>query len=288
MKTYTLPQIKKLIREQGYKMAALRGPDGEKIVPFNKYNKRAQDLDAQIKLFETRVLKTDIYPDGVYYVLLSHNIVSSKNPKEFPIVKGKLSATELEASENKRMPLTPVIVEKEASVLGWDSAVAMNAEIANLRARVAQLEFELKEERLKNAELEADLESDDGLEEGEVQNPIMKTLSDMAPVLTAALDRHYAIEEKKLDLEKLKLESSRQPKQRPATQPAKKMVIVGSQEHLDHIERLYNSDNEDAFNAEMDKLQAKNLDLYNAVMERLGLSDEEEEETEEETGGDHE
>ena len=291
MKTYTLADLKKTVRSQGFKMAALRAPDGTRIVSFNKYNPKSKDLDAQFKIIETR-LKSGLYPDGIYYVLLAHNIVGSKNPLEFPIAQGKLSAAELAEIEKKQMPLTPVtVVPPQEQVLTWNSALQMQQEISDLKNKVNLLELEKKNLLEQIAEMEA--EEEETLAETEVtQNPLVKSLADLVPTLASLADRYFENEDKKIELERLKVQNQSQaPKSNNSQPKGRKIVPIGSRDHLQLIENLYNEENDEALNIELDKLQVKNPVLYDKVCKELGLFEEEEqpqqtqeEEEEEEEG----
>lgn len=272
MKIYTLAELKKIVRDQEFKMAALRGPDGEKVVPFNRYKKTARDLDDQFKIFETR-LKGNIYPDGVYYVLLAHNINSARSPKEFPIKKGNVSIDELQEAEKKAMPLTPATIVKHENVLTWESAVEMNKQIAELTAKVSSLEFENKQLLERIAELEEEEEDEGVLAEGSTGSTLLDGLKSLLPTIQAGVEKHFELEEKRLNLRELELRSanSSQVKQ-PGPTPVKKLVRVGSQEHLDFIEKLFVSeapDSEELLNIELDKLQGAKPELYEAVMQKL-------------------
>lgn len=283
MKTYTLADLKKTVRLQGFKMAALRAPDGTRIVSFNKYNPKSKDLDNQFKVIETR-LKSGLYPDGIYYVLLAHNIVGSKNPLEFPIAQGKLSAAELAEFEKKQIPLTPAtIVQPAEQVLTWAEALKMQQEISDLKNKVNLLELEKKNLLEQIAEMEA--EEDEALAENEVtQNPLEKSLADLVPTLTSLADRYFDREDKKIELERLKLENHNKAPQNNNSQPqGRKIVPIGSRDHLQLIENLYNEENDEALNIELDKLQAKNPALYDKVCKELGLFEEEEQEQPQQT-----
>lgn len=269
MKIYSLAELKKIVREQGFKMAALRGPDGDKVVPFNKYKKTAQNLDEQFKVFETR-LKGNVYPDGVYYVLLAHNINAAKNPKEFAITKGRVSQDELSEAEKRAIPLTASVVVKDESVLSWESAVKMNQEIADLKSKVSTLEFQNKQLLEQLAAYEEEEEEKEGiLAEGSTGSVLADTLKSILPTVQTGFEKWFELEEKKIGLEAMKLNKQAASGQSP--KPAKKVVKIGSDEHIAIIDRLFESDSpesEERFNAELDKIQSLNPDLYDQLMAR--------------------
>lgn len=271
MKPYTFAQLKTLVKDQGYKMAALTNQQGEKIVPFNTYKKTATNLDAQFQTIQTR-LKSDKYPDGVYFVLLTYNIRESGNPHSYPITKGRVSAEELIETEKKITSSPVTIIEKANSVLSWESAVQMNKQIAELKAQITQLTFENAQHQKTINEMQT--QEPEGLSEAEPTNNILKFLSEAMPTFTPLADRFFDLENRKLDLKQMQLQKKNSP---PAKQAAeRKPITVGSQEHMTIIEHYFNKDDDDKLNDELDKLEAFDKDLYKQVIDKLGMNDQEE------------
>jgi len=267
MKNYKWPEIGKIAKEQGYKLAALENLNGEKITSFNQIK---TPIDKHLRTLETR-LKSDIHPDGVYNVLLAHSISKSRTPDRYPVVKGNLTHDQLSEIEKKSMPLTPVIVQPEAErVLTWDSALQMQQTISTQAARIQQLEFE-------NAQLADQLDDAiaelSNLQETQKPNDTVSFLKETLPSLLPAIDRYFDLEEKKLSIAQGQ-PTKTQTRQTQGRKPA--VFTPGSPNHLVFIEYLYRQNKEDKLNYELDRLEEANPDLYNTVCEKLGieLSDE--------------
>lgn len=272
MKTYTIPKLKALAREQGYKMIALENAQGERVVSFNQINK---STDKQFDVIVTR-LKSELQPDGVYFILMAHNISKARNPDRYPITKGKVEPEVLAEAEKKSLPLTPVIIEKAENVLSWESAVEMNKTIAEQAARIKQLEFE-------NDQLQAQLDEEpDALEEDNSGGGLVGAFKDMIPSLTPMLDRYFTLQEKKLDLDLLKLQNGTAKQATKGTE--RKPIVPGTQGHLDLIEFYFKKSETDEtggfekkLNAELDKLEQADPELYQVTLKALGMDEEEEE-----------
>ena len=275
MKTYTWPQLKALVREQSYKMAAVENQQGERVIPFNAYKKNQPNLDAQFKVIQTR-LKGEAYPDGIYWLCLAHNINSARNPHRYAIMKGKVTEEQAAAASTtviERHTMTQAPVDR---VLGWDNAVAMNRQIAELTAEVSRLKFENGMLRQQIAEMEMEAEEEPGLlGDGSVSG--LKTfLSETLPQMMPAIDRYFELEGRKLDLEEMKLKSNNGHNGHKRSAGERREIVPGTQDHLNLIEYYYSKNDEGKLNAELDKLEAVNRELYHQVLERLGMTEEEE------------
>lgn len=269
MKTYSIPQLKKLAKEQGYKLAALENNQSERLQSFNNLK---TTLDKHLNVITSR-LNSELYPDGLYYVLLAQSINKTKAPDRYPVVKGVLKPEHLEEKP------TVTIIEKPAeNVLTWSSALEMQAKISELTGRVKQLEFE---NNLLQSELDAIEEAEETEGLSEAKSGTQMFLSETLPSLMPILDRYFQNEDKKLDLERLKL----QQKTKSKIQPQRKPIQVGSQEHLNIIEHYYNTKQDDKLSRELDRLEQANPELYKQVCTQLGFEFEEEEEEEEQGGG---
>lgn len=268
MKTYSIAELKRLSKEQGYKLAALENNQSERLQSFNNLKTK---IDSHLNVIASR-LKSELYPDGIYYVLMAQSINKTKSPDRYPITKGVLKPEHLE----EKAPVT--IVTKAESVLTWDSALSMQKQISDLTAEVTRLKFEnnLLQSELDNIE---DNEDNEGL--SETKSGTQMFLSETLPSLMPVLDRWFQHEDKKLDLERLKL----QQKTKSNIKPQRKPIVVGSQEHLNIIEHYYNTTQDDKLSRELDRLEAANFDLYKQVCEKLKIDIEEEEEEEEGQNG---
>ena len=272
MKTYSIQQLKKLSKEQGYKLAALENNTGKRVQSFNKLTTK---IDTQLNTISTR-LQSEIYPDGIYYVLLSRTINNCQEPDRYEIVKGVLTP------EKIPVPINETIVHTKAQeVLTWESALQMQKEIAELKSEVQRLKFE-------NNLLQSELDSIDEneLSEGgsnnatELKSGTQTFLSETLPSFLPILDKYFDQEDKKLELKKMELAARTKQK----IQPLRKPIIVGSQEHLNIIEHYYKTKSP-KLDKELDRLEEVNEPLYIEVCKTLGIVIEGEEEEEEEEGG---
>ena len=265
MKTYSIIQLKKLAKEQGYKLAALEDNTGKRVQSFNKLTTK---VDTQLNTISSR-LKSEIYADGIYYVLLSRTINNCQEPDRYEIVKGVLTP------EKIPVPVSETIVHTKAQeVLTWESALKMQQEIADLKGQIQQLKFE---NNLLQSELDSIDESE--LSEGGSSNPTeLKSgtqtfLSETLPSFLPILDKYFEQEDKKLELKKMELSARTKQK----VQPLRKPIQVGSQEHLNIIEHYYKIKS-DKLDKELDRLEEVNEPLYIEVCKKLGIVIEEEEE----------
>lgn len=262
MKTYTEKQIKSMAANQGYKFAALENLNGERLVSFNAYNKPVMK---QLDTITLR-LKAEAIPDGLYYVLFAHSIAKMKNPDRYAIQKGKVTQEAITMAES-RTPQTLILQDKTPEVLTWKEALAMKEEIANLRAENARLQAELTQA------LEELDEEPEEISEGSPRgwDGITTMLKDSAPGILSLFEKHLELRERRLNLDEMKLSGSK-PKQKQ-----RKPIVPGTQEHMNVIEYYFKEGKEEKLNAELDRLQEVNQELYKQVLDRLGIEEEGEE-----------
>lgn len=263
MQAYSLKELDKICKENGFKFACLEDAYGERLITFNGANSDVTKRMAEIK----RRLENDITPSGIYYVLFANNIREKAKPQKFAYAKGDVS------KQNTNGQNVIQLVKSE-QVLSWDSALKYMQEIQELKSANAQLLTTNGYLQQRIDELEADLEELDkgsALEDGN-QNGLLTFLKDSAPTLVSALDRYFDLEEKKLNVQ-----SNKPIIQQGAQQNTRKLMKIGSQEHLDLIEKLYKEQNEVALNVQLDKLEAANPDLYKQVCQTLNISENDEE-----------
>ena len=261
MKTYSITQLKKLSKEQGYKFAACENSQGKRLQSFNTMNVK---IDTQLQSISNR-LNSEIYEDAIYTILLCRTINTRTDPDRYQVVKGVLKKEEIPIN-------TPIVLEqKAAEVLTWEGALKMQQEISNLKSEVQTLKFE---NNLLQSELD-NIEENEGLAEGEQKTADLKSgaqtfLSETIPQFLPLLDRFFDMEEKKLNLRKLEIEKKQ------TKQAQRKPIIIGSQDHLNIIEHYYNKNDEEKLAAELDKLEMKFPDIYMQVCKKLDIEIDEE------------
>jgi hypothetical protein len=265
MKTYTIKQLKTLATQQGYKLAALENSKSERVQPFNKINIA---LNKQLDTITNR-LTSDLFEDGLYYVLLSQSISKSKNADRYPIVKGKLSPDDL---KDATTPVNIIHTTPAQEVLTYEAALAYQQTISDLKNEINLLKLERTslQEQLQEALDENELSEPTAPSENMMQTFLKETMPSVMPVL----DRYFDLEEKKLNL--LELKAGKKPMQRSNNvqrpQPEKRIQIVtGSQQHLELIEIYYKKNQDDKLGLELDKLEAHDFELYKNVCEKLGI-----------------
>jgi hypothetical protein len=256
MKTYTFTDLRKIAKDQNYKMACLQNSQGDKIQNNNNIKVK---LENQLKTIETR-LSSDLYPDGIYYVCMSQTINTSKNPDRYPVAKGNVKP-EMVIKD------TPIIHTVSEDVLTWDSALKLHQEIADLKNKLAFAQYE---NNALTIELD-ELRKQEELHEAEPTKDISSFLKDSLPSVIPILDEYFKLEGRKLDIKdkEINLKANQKAQQR-------KPLIVGSNEHLALIKFHFDNGNEDKLNAELDKLEGANYELYKNVCEQLGIVDGEE------------
>ncbi len=277
MKTYTFAKLKPITKTQGYITCALENTNGERILNFNPPKKNiVQALD----LIEKR-LNADIHPDGVYFVCLARSVHHQKNADRYPITKGNVDASKV---------LTPVINEKQTvqqnnqEVLTWSEAMKLHSELAELKSKVKYLELE-------NSQLQAELDEipQEGL--NEPKESVLSILKDNAPMFSTALDQWFKTRNRELDLEEKKVHlgiTTKKPTQNGNANPKRKApgqkiirIEVGTPQHLQTMEHYLQGGEMEKLNAELDKLEKKDEELYNDFCTKHNLFEQEEEEEQE-------
>ena len=264
MKTYNIKQLKTLANQQGYKLAALENSKGERLQPFNNIK---VVINKQLDTITNRLM-SELFDDGVYYVLMASTINKTKSADRYPIIKGNINPNEIK--EDKTNPIT--IVHSPEQVLTYQAALDYQQTISDLKNEIALLKLERTNllEQLQEALDENELSENTAPTEN-----IMQTfLKEAMPSVTPILDRYFDLEEKKLNL--LELKATRKPLQRQTNntirQPQKKIhIVTGSQQHLELIEMYYKKQMDDKLGAELDKLEDFNFELYKKVCDKLGI-----------------
>jgi hypothetical protein len=268
MKIYKINELKPIAISNGYKLAALEDANGKRLVPFNKPNVK---LEVQFKAFEKK-LASELQPNGLYYILLATQLNASKYADKFAVAKGKVNPEEINEQANSNRNNQTILHVKAEEVLSYDQAFKYIQEIAELKNEVAILKLENQNLQTQLDEVELDEDEEKG---NNNPNNIISYLKDTAPLLIGLADKYFEQQDKRLLLEEKKLNL-----QNIAKRNLKPVIKIGSQEHLDLIEKLFNENKDDLMNIELDKLEAFDTTIYNNVVQALGLDSEEEEEEE--------
>jgi len=263
MKHYTPTEIKAAVKQQNYKTAALENNKGERIQHFN--STKTSNINKQLDLIHKR-LQSDIFDDGIYYILMATSIVNQKKPDKYPIIKGKFNQSMLNDNEQKHQ----IIVQSPSQdVLSWEAALSYQNQISQLTSEVNRLKLELNNANTLLEEYEEE-EENRGLNDTTTTGSLMEYLKEVVPSILPMADRYFDLEEKKLNLQ--------QSKQRPAQQQQRKPIITGSFQHLALIEQYYNAGHDEKLSRELDKLEEFNTDMYKQVCAKFGIEIDETEE----------
>jgi hypothetical protein len=281
METYTLPQLRKLAKDQDYKRIALENISAERIVPFNAMH---ASVPKQFDIIQKRL---QVQPDGIYTVLMARTIATSNNPERYLMKKGKVQPEALAEAGTKK---ETVIIQASQSNerMSLDKFMELTERNAELEAENKRLLEENSRLQIEIEEMEAD--QDEGLQEGSggvlagMGGPggfIKDAISQLAPLA----DRYFGLQERKLGIEEMRLSRSAQQKTRRVTVKRRPIngnghapesegePAPGSQQHLDLIERLYNEDKDVEMNRELERLKTANPQVYAVVIQKLDLEE---------------
>lgn len=272
---FTFPQLQKISREQGYKLASLEDANGRKLQPFNQSK---VTLSKQLETIQQR-LNNQLLSDGVYFVCMASNIHRCKDPDRYPIAKGKLTGSELIRLEESPKPEKVVIREKDKDVLTYESALRMQQEISDLKSDKRILEAENRELRSQIEITKRELSESLKEQEPSAVNTFLK---EGIPSVIPILDRYFDHEDRKLALEEKKLDKGiysgkkisngkQVTEEKKEDRTKRKMIIPGSAPHILLIHTYYNANEEDKMNLELDKLERANPEIYKKVCDELGL-----------------
>jgi len=196
METYTLDEIREVQKDQKYKLIGLDTIDGKSVLAKNSGKTTAEDKIDQIEIR----LKSPKLTDGYYIVhCRSHH---SSVPDNYTIVKGDPE----KLNEPAEAP-DPAPVAKNDNVLSYNKAIAMNKDIAELKAEVEALKKENGEYATQISELEEENEDlaneqENSLsEENNMGQNLGTMIKESISALIPVLDRHYDVQEKKIELQ---------------------------------------------------------------------------------------
>jgi len=273
MKIYKFEQIKRLALDEGFKYASLEDQDGRKLLPYNINKNKVVKLEAHFALIKKK-LDSEILDEGIYCVCCANAPNQTQDPTRFYIQKGTGATVE----QNPTIVIREKNNSRGESVLSWQQAIENNDIIARLTIEKKFLTEKNNELGAYVKELEAELEISKSKELAEKipESSTSKFLNEIAPSIPSILDRYFDLEERKL--------TKGNPVNKKINQSFKKplrMFKTGSEEHLVHIEKLYTDGNEEKFNEQLDRIEKSNTEIYNQLLVKYNLVEEEEEEEKE-------
>lgn len=279
MKTYKLPEIRRIAKEQGYRFAALENAQGNRLVA---YNTPTGKIDRKFDEIQKR-LGSEVLPDGVYYVCLCTVHSRQSQADKLPVIKGNAKTTMNEHGMVIHQP-TATPVKEIPEVLTYQGALQLQAQISKLESEAtfatfinSQLQEKIDELEEELDEIKAKLQTYENPDGSPKKSPLAEagdmlstTLKDIVPQALPLFDRYFDIQEKRIAAG-IDRHVYKDPKKKAPIQ-------VASKEHLDLIDKLYNENREEELNRQLDILEKKYPVIYKKVIVHLGITDSEESE----------
>lgn len=270
VKQYTLKDLEKFLND--YKNVRFEDLNGKAFINWNNHHK---DIKTHFKDCIKR-FNAEIIPDGFYYFCFSTATRNNKQSDKYLVSKGKPPA-------ETPQQITPQFLnnsgQSKNDLISVSAALDYISQIAELKNKVFTLETENKLLKDENAVLNAELESaenDENLSEKEPAG-VMEYIKETAPQLIMLADRYFEQQDKKIELERMRLNTG----QSAAATPNKKRVIkkleTGSEEHLNFIRMLAANDKDEQLNIELDKLEQANPEKYAQICTELNIDTNEQE-----------
>lgn len=274
VKTYTLKELSEYV--PNYKFLKIEDLNGRVICSWNQPAKKISEHYKEC----LKRINSAIISEGFYNVYCCNSLKNQKNADTFIIQKGEPAQ---EQSANLSEHLKMNLPGNKNDLISVSQALAYITEIANLKVTVGTQEAEIKRLKDEITVLEAELSeldrenlSGEGLKEGGATNDIVSYLKESAPALMGLADRFFSHQDKKLELERLKLEKQNKPKLvKKIIVNKKPMYETGSPEHIEHIKNLAENGTEEQLNNELDKLEMYNPELCRNLCEQLNLIEDE-------------
>jgi len=208
MKTYTLEEIKKIVKREKLKHAGLFRIDG---TPLLRMNSNSIKVETQLQKIDER-LNSQLLPDGIYVIKAKYLLnVKDEIPAEFNVKKG---AT---LSENTTSHSNIEIRSFEAALSDQTKIIRLETENKSLIDKIAALEkelFEIKSNPPAAPEEEEEEEEEETLSESQAPS----WLQQMLTIATPLLDKHFELKQRKIELEESREKQRQQQIDKPMNQ----------------------------------------------------------------------
>lgn len=194
MTTYNIIEVIRICTEQKYKYIAFYDQTGRELIAFNSNNVTAADRLAEIqKRLESPALK-----DGIYCVKGKTSPRVKTVADEYFIKKGDYDVKEIQ------------IGSFSPEILSYDKALEMQTKIAKYEMEIEQLKIkidalEIENKYLQELEMTFDEEEDEEEETPTLAENAKSFLSEFLPILTPLIDKHFDLQQQKLNLEAQKI-----------------------------------------------------------------------------------
>jgi hypothetical protein len=266
----TCEKVKKGIDEGVYKMVRLlqRQKQGSKfvdnvIITCNKMGK--EHALSRLKHIELELVND--LPPGRYIIQAYTGSTQSSMKKNFEVDKtAPIRILESKAGSENKSETVHDYTHHQEEPMTTEEYRKLIQENADLRADNRMLLFEIDSLKREINRLDSGSLNDSG----NAFAPVIETLKEYAPGIIGLAEKYLDNKDREISLKersinKVPLKKTSMPKKDPR------------EEMVDYIDELLDSNPEKA-NEELDKLEESNLELYNYVVDELGLSEEETEE----------
>jgi len=204
MKTYTLDEIKKEFKAQGYKYVGLFDQQGKAIVSYNSSKIPAAERLAEV----AKRLQSKTLPNGIYQVCGKNSVQKHIAADAYPFVKADSLA---DAPATPAVPgMMPAIQYPPVTpeVLTYDSAISLQTqiihkdfEIIHLKEKIERLEQQVQDLLIEAGDRMADEKPDMMERAGSFLSDLLTNAAPILDKMFESRDRKLAIEEKRLNMQ---------------------------------------------------------------------------------------
>jgi len=191
-KIFTVQELKKVAKDQGYKRVGLFSISGDKLLAFNSTREEIAD---RFKKIETK-LKGPAIDEGYYIIEMRTSFGNSVTPDKFVIRKGNPKG-DPEALIVESISEPAAKKGENPHILTYESALKFETEILQLKAENTALKKEV-------TDLEECLEELNELGDEE-ENPIGNWIQSTTDQLMPAFDRFMKLKERSMNVEEMKM-----------------------------------------------------------------------------------
>ena len=253
MNIYTLKDLDKIAKEQGYKFASLVDSRGDILVPFN------HNTEALIKRFTEikKRLNAPALADGYYIVKFKNKQAKKASTDNYMVAKG--NPADLLVPDEGQFLSAPEGAKETPDVLSYSQAIENNREIVELQAEVNRLGAELDRANETIEELEQEAEQVELSEEnkpGSMEASAKTYISSLADMLQPVANTYFELEDRKLKLQEAKFVQQVQPQQQQQIEPQQ-------EEYSPELQRAYWQ--------QLAELAKENPEEYFKVMQDMGV-----------------
>lgn len=260
-KIYTIEEIKAIYKNESPRYICLRNGSGMVECTWNNSKVPVNDKFNEI----IRTLNKKTIPPGIYYYIQKSSMSKNKNTAEhsFPVGVGNYSLSD-----------QPVIIPPSPQPVNevWTASKALD-----ILTEKTRLEFELKQANQKIQDLEKIIQEyeSESLDDDEPDsNPgtFLSSLQTIITTLSPTIDRFLDQREKQIQLM-----ANGNHKQEPQmiTRRSDGGLMPLDPEYSDYLDKVMNSNDDEAIETELNFLEKNYPDLYSKVVKAYNIEDDE-------------